>query len=194
MRRAELDALERFHAGERPLGDDRLDAPPRYADRIGVVLGIRLAQHVEAALVIEERLRLPRMRVAEIQIAEHREAGILAGPVDRRRGLRLQHAGRDGVQRLEHARDRAGGERLDRQPSVGELLDPCAEILEHLVGELGRAPHRLATPFRHLLRLRDRRCADCRGGGAGGCSLHESPAAGLRRHLVSSAALSFRGP
>ena len=110
------------------------------------------------------------MLVAEHEVADDREAGILAGPVAGPRGMRLQHAGGDGVERLEHAGDRAGGERRDLELACAELVDVGAEVLERLVGELGGAPHRLHLPFGRLLRQNDRR----RGGSRGCRRLDES--------------------
>ena len=102
--------------------------------------------------------------------------------------MRLQDAGAHRIQGLEHAGHGAGRKRLDHQAAVGVDLEALAEILKRLVGQLRRAPHRLASPLGDLLRAHDGRHRDhcgrrrCAGHGR----LQESPPVGGDGHVISS--------
>jgi hypothetical protein len=108
------------------------------------------------------------MLIGEVEVTDHGKAGVLAGPVHRRRRLRIQHAGGDGVERLENPDDGSGGEGLDLEAATGGRADPLAEVLERLVGGLGGAPHGLGTPADLGLRSDDGGCPDRRSN-CGGC-------------------------
>ena len=80
--------------------------------------------------MLEPGFGLLRMLIAEDEVADHGQAGILAGEVAGPRRVRLQHAGADRIERLEHAGHRAGGERLDLRAGRWCCLDALAEVLE----------------------------------------------------------------
>ena len=73
---------------------ETIDSTPHQLTPIGidVVLGISLAQHLQAAAMLEPGLGLVRMLIAEHEIADHGQAGILAREVAGPGGVRLQDA------------------------------------------------------------------------------------------------------
>jgi hypothetical protein len=133
----------------------------------------------QCALVVVEGVRLPGVLVAEVEIAEHRETGVLAGEVHRRGRLALQHAGLHRLERLEHADDCAGGKGLDLEAAVGRLADAGAEILEGLVRDLGGAPQRLHAPLGRLLTGDD-------GGEAGDARARDGACTGNKTATVAA--------
>ncbi len=133
--------------------------------------------------MVEPGLGLPRMLVAEHEVADHREAGILAGPVAGPRGLRLQHAGGDRVERLEHAGDRARRRTAGSPAGRSTPASRARRNPRSTCGELGRAPQRLA---RHVVTCCARTIA--------GAPASAPPTAAVFRNFLLDEAMTFLLP
>ena len=122
-------------------------------DVVQALLGEHVARRLQAAVAVEEDVPLVRIAQAHQVGAEERGRRQLAGPVQRERVHRLEHAVLDAVEQLEVADDLLGRERLELELAAGLLLDRRGPGLEGRQADAGR-PRGLHLPGRRRGRLR----------------------------------------